>query len=94
MWPCSSSLLNVKQNNNLDDGKVMTVQMDYKLFVQEEQSRNEIVVFNLFLNLIKNLFIMYTYIYIILRWGFVISRISKVEADYTCRDLNYCRYHK
>ena len=40
----------------------MTVQMDYKLFVQEEQSRNYIVVFNLFLNLIKNLFIMYTYI--------------------------------
>ena len=45
-----------------DDGKVMTVQMDYKLFVQEEQSRNEIVVFNLFLNLFKNLFTMYTYI--------------------------------
>ena len=62
MWHCSSSLLNVKQNNNLDDGKVMTVQMDYKLFVQEEQSRNYIVVFNLFLNLIKNLFIVYTYI--------------------------------
>ena len=25
---------------------------------------------------------------------FVISGIIKVEADYTCRDLDYSRYHK